>query len=263
MAEAKILANLIQAEFPFVVPEGTEVECLALPDGRSVPVLVHQSARASRYRINVAAGGEVRVIVPKRGSRRRALQFAREHAAWIARQVRRMAHRRPKMPRALGPGDPILFRGEWVPVLLKIEDGAPTISLADQSMAFAEIGSDLASAASQILIGVAERELPPRARELAALHGCALSDVVVRDLKASWGRCQHARRPSTDGARISLNWRLVQAPPTVSDYVILHELMHIREMNHSDRFWKQVAGVCPAYRDAERWLKQFRHRVLG
>jgi len=55
---------------------------------------------------------------------------------------------------------------------------------------------------------------------------------------------------------ISLNWRLVQTPYSVRDYIIYHELMHLREMNHSARFWARVEEVCPSWREAEHWLKQ-------
>jgi predicted metal-dependent hydrolase len=53
-----------------------------------------------------------------------------------------------------------------------------------------------------------------------------------------------------------LNWRLIQTPAFVRDYLILHELMHLRHMNHSARFWQEVERVCPDYKTAERWLKQ-------
>ena len=55
---------------------------------------------------------------------------------------------------------------------------------------------------------------------------------------------------------ISLNWRLVQTPDPVRDYVIQHELMHLREMNHSGRFWARVAEACPGWRDAENWIRR-------
>ena len=57
-----------------------------------------------------------------------------------------------------------------------------------------------------------------------------------------------------DGS-ISLNWRLADMPPDVRDYVLIHELMHIRQQNHSRRFWKLVAAACPAFRECERWLR--------
>ena len=54
---------------------------------------------------------------------------------------------------------------------------------------------------------------------------------------------------------IALNFRLVQMPPAVCDYVLLHELMHLRQQNHSRRYWRLVEAVCPNYREAERWLR--------
>jgi predicted metal-dependent hydrolase len=61
--------------------------------------------------------------------------------------------------------------------------------------------------------------------------------------------------------RISLNWRLIQMPPAVRDYIILHELMHRREMNHSARYWQEVEKVCPDYRENERWIKTHAARL--
>jgi hypothetical protein len=98
---------------------------------------------------------------------------------------------------------------------------------------------------------MAERELPARTRELALLHGIEVRRISVRAQKTRWGSC------SARGT-ISLNWRLMQTPPRVVDYLIIHELMHRREMNHSARYWKLVAGAFPDYRSAEQWLKKSR-----
>ena len=85
--------------------------------------------------------------------------------------------------------------------------------------------------------------------ELAAVTGVKVRRVVVRNQRSRWGSC------SARGT-ISLNWRLVQTPDFVRDYIIYHELMHLREMNHSGRFWARVEAVCPGWRAAERWLEQ-------
>jgi predicted metal-dependent hydrolase len=68
-------------------------------------------------------------------------------------------------------------------------------------------------------------ELPARTWELAALTGMEAKKVTVRNQRTRWGSC-------TSAGAISLNWRLVQAPDAVRDYIILHELTHLREMNH-------------------------------
>jgi predicted metal-dependent hydrolase len=76
--------------------------------------------------------------------------------------------------------------------------------------------------------------------------------VTVRSQRTRWGSC--SRRGT-----ISLNWRLIQTPAFVQDYIHLHELAHLIEMNHSEKFWRQVERLCPDYLAAERWLKQHRN----
>ena len=95
---------------------------------------------------------------------------------------------------------------------------------------------------------LAAKELPPLVVAMAKLHCVPVTRVTVRNQRSRWGSC--SRRGT-----ISLNWRIIQAPDHVRDYLILHELMHLRQMNHSARFWKEVATVCPEYEKAELWLK--------
>lgn len=90
-------------------------------------------------------------------------------------------------------------------------------------------------------------ELPARLRELASAHGITMTRISIRNQRTRWGAC------SSRGT-ITLNWRLVLVPDFVRDYVMIHELMHRRELNHSRRFWKHVAAACPRYREANQWL---------
>jgi predicted metal-dependent hydrolase len=95
----------------------------------------------------------------------------------------------------------------------------------------------------------ARTELPARLLEIAAEQGMAVAGVSIRNQRTRWGSC------GPDG-HISLNWRLVLMPPAVRDYVLIHELMHIRRLDHSQGFWKLVAAACPGYREARQWLRQ-------
>lgn len=90
-------------------------------------------------------------------------------------------------------------------------------------------------------------ELPAELRALAWTHGIHVARVSVRNQRSRWGAC------SAKGV-ITLNWRLLLVPAFVREYVMLHELMHRRELNHSRRFWRLVAAVCPRYQEARRWL---------
>jgi hypothetical protein len=95
----------------------------------------------------------------------------------------------------------------------------------------------------------ARRELPERLLELAARHGLAVSRVSVRNQRSRWGSC------GRDG-HICLNWRLVLMPESVRDYVLVHELMHLRRMDHSPTYWRLVAEAYPDYRSARDWLRR-------
>lgn len=94
----------------------------------------------------------------------------------------------------------------------------------------------------------ARRELPARLLELAAEHGLTVARISIRNQRTRWGSC------GRDG-HISLNWRLILMPPEVRDYVLVHELMHLRRLDHSRAYWRLVAAACPAYREARQWLR--------
>jgi predicted metal-dependent hydrolase len=95
----------------------------------------------------------------------------------------------------------------------------------------------------------AARELPHMLLALARAHHITVTRVSVRDQRSRWGAC------SSNGV-ITLNWRLIRTPEFVREYVMLHELMHRRELNHSRRFWRLVAACCPRHAEARAWLKR-------
>ena len=125
----------------------------------------------------------------------------------------------------------------------------PKVCLAADVFRVANLEGDLRPTLEAHFARRARIELPARTWELAAVTGVDVKLVTVRNQRSRWGSC------SASGT-ISLNWRLVQTPDFVRDYIIYHELMHLREMNHSERFWARVAEVCPGWRDAERWIKR-------
>jgi predicted metal-dependent hydrolase len=102
----------------------------------------------------------------------------------------------------------------------------------------------------------ARRELPPRLLGLAAELGLSVARVSVRNQKWRWGSCSRS-------GHICLNWRLVDMPDWVRDYVMVHELMHLRRMDHSRRFWTLVAAACPDYERARAWLRAHASSARG
>ncbi len=174
-----------------------------------------------------------------------AREFALRNVGWLERQLQRLAAR-PISSIVWNPGTEIYFRGEQV----RIETNSfGTIYFGTEQITADNVVVDLRPVIEKHLRRLALQELPPRVMELAAQHGISVCRVTVRNQKSRWGSC--SRRGT-----ISLNWRLIQSPAFVRDYIILHELAHRRQMNHSDKFWQEVARLCPDYLEAERWLKQ-------
>ena len=169
-------------------------------------------------------------------------------STWLEQQIQKL-ETQPKT-REWKLGTDVYFRGEQV----KIEvETAGQIRFGSELLAVRDVSVDLRPAIQKHLRKLAQKELPARVMELAALHGIEFSRVSVRNQKSRWGSCS---RKGT----ISLNWRLIQTPEFVQDYIILHELAHRRQMNHSDKFWLEVKRLCPDYLVAERWLKT--HRLV-
>ncbi|MBP8296417.1 MAG: M48 family metallopeptidase [Burkholderiales bacterium] len=93
---------------------------------------------------------------------------------------------------------------------------------------------------------------PARVAACCARLGLAAPTVKLSNSRTQWGSCEHHRGRSL----IRLQWRLIQLAPELADYIIAHEVSHLREMNHSPRFWATVAGLYPGYRDAEKRLRE-------
>jgi predicted metal-dependent hydrolase len=215
------------------------------------PALVFvRHRRARRYILRMLPDGTLRVTVPRWGSQRDARRFVEESREWVARQ-RAARQAEAAVVRRWCDGATVLVNGE--PELLRVEpheDGprfwcgktrVPVRGPLDPG--------DLEPHVSHWLRLRARRELPPALLALAGTHGLSVARVSIRDQRSRWGAC--SRRGS-----ITLNWRLVQVPPAVREYVLLHELMHLRELNHSPRFWRLVAAVCPDYVQARHWLRR-------
>lgn len=201
--------------------------------------------RARRYILRVRPGGGLRVTIPRGGSRAEAARFVQKHAAWIQQERARV--RSTGVPVQCGDGGAMLLRGERVSLEVSELQGRRVVRYGERSVRIPAGAVDLRPYIEADLRDVARAELGGRLRELAGVHGLTVAGFTVRNQKSRWGSC------SRDG-RIALNFRLVQMPPHVSDYVLLHELMHLKEQNHSRRFWRLLETACPEFRAAERWL---------
>ena len=215
---------------------------------RQIPLVVIRSHRARRYLLRLRPDGSARLTIPRRGSVIEGWRFAERNTEWLAKQLAKL-QANPIKPRQWVIGTEILFRGELVRLEEGLNGDAGTVQFGSQRVTVPDVKSDLRARVMKHLWKLAAAELPPKVFELAAAHQLSVRRVTVRNQRSRWGSC--SRRGT-----ISLNWKLIQAPPFVRDYIVLHELMHLRQMNHSARFWQEVKAVCPEYKAAEKWLRQ-------
>lgn len=228
------------------VPE-TPPDKVELIDGRAVPMRVVVNARARRIGIRLdLAKREVVAIAPTPGHALRAAKFAQDRAGWIGAQL-------AKLPRRieLTPGESIPFRGEMH--LLARVSGRRTARIPEDAPLRIEAGAPddetFAVRIRRFLVQEARRDLEACVRKHAATLGVTWTRLTVKDTTSRWGSC------SSRGA-LAFSWRVILAPPSVLDYLAAHEVAHLRELNHSHRFWAHVARCFPDFEAAETWLKR-------
>lgn len=206
-------------------------------------------------RIRINGNGSIRVSAPASMSLRRIEQAVKTREAWIRRQSGILKERFE----SFDPARIVLVHGETFTVDIRpSESGRNRVSLsAARKRVLVQCGPPERETASSALSGwlkrKARKELLPLVRQWSEKTGIPFKKLYIRDQTSRWGS-------SSGRGNISLNFRLVMAPPAVQRYLVIHELCHQRNFNHSRDYWTDVARYCPDYLKAEGWLKE--HAVL-
>ena len=214
-------------------------------DGAVYPVELRRHARATRYTLRVqAAQRAVLLTMPPRGSVREAKAFAERNGGWIAARLKRLPQAIP-----FADGLELPLRGVPHRIVHRARARGTAWVEADVTPLLCVAGDreHLARRTRDFLKREAKRELDAASRRYAAQLGVSIRRISIRDQTSRWGSC-------TAGGVLSYSWRLILAPPHVLDYLAAHEVAHLVEMNHSPRFWRVVARVCPEWERAKAWL---------
>jgi len=211
-----------------------------------VPLEFRRSARARRLSLRVdQAKGRVLLTAPASVARRHALDFLVRHEGWLQARIAQLPVALPFADGATVPvlGVPHLIRGDASRLR-----GVP--ARADAIITVPGATEHLARRLTDYLKAEAKREIAARAKEKAAIVGRPVAAVTLRDTRSRWGSCSGA-------GRLAFSWRLILAPEFVLDYVVAHEVAHLREMNHGVRFWRLCATLTDADPKAARaWLRR-------
>lgn len=196
----------------------------------------------------VERDGSLTVRAPKHTTIPEVESFIQQKAAWIIRTRERLKSITEIPKKQFSDGEKYLFLGNEYELKL-VKPQRPALKF--------NHGFYLGRTSQKRGKGVFERWykeqalsiLSERVKSHAEQHGFSPKRVRITSAKTRWGSC------SPDGT-LNFTWRLVMAPLEVIDYVVLHELVHLRAKNHSRKFWKAVEAVCPQYRIHRKWLRE-------
>ena len=216
-------------------------ETVTLSPG-SVEVQWRRSARARRISLRIdPRAGVVVVTLPPRAAQSAGLALLRDNAAWATERLARL------------PGPVLLLDGATVPIdgqphrITHVAGGRGGAWLTADGLMVSGAPEFLSRRVADFLRAEAGRRLGARAVAKGRTAGLSPRRVVVKDTRSRWGSC------TADGV-LMFCWRLVMAPPHVQDYVVAHEVAHLRHMDHGRGFWQLVAQLTPHRRSAVRWL---------
>jgi predicted metal-dependent hydrolase len=223
-------------------------------------VKIRRDDRVKRLSIRVAAGRGAWINIPRGVSDREAEGFLLAKREWLAAHLKKQRAREAMTGTRLGVNAEVKCKFHTLKVLSTTADEPGYQWEGDEVRLYipGQIARELVPPfVERVLVEIYRREcrayLPGKVEELARRHGFAYNRLSFRDNSSNWGSCSGENN-------ISLNVRLMKLPDEIIEYVILHELCHTVEKNHSARFWALVQGVCPGHVQLRGRLKAFSTR---
>ncbi len=223
---------------------------------------IRRTRRARRMTLRISHNGEVSISIPHYATLRQARSFLHDNLPYVRARLKDVEQRRLSVFDVMREVQcPV--QGIWLPVQFR-ETPLPSVEVGSSSVVISYPRQQDTSAHRSealrfwcgLMIHKARTELPERTLELAAIINETVRRITVRDQKSRWGSCSARTRS------INLNWRCVLFPNDVRDYLIYHELAHLRHANHSDAYWRLVEKWYPPYREAERWISTHEQRLM-
>lgn len=233
-------------------------------NGMAMDYELRISARTKHIRCSVTAEGSLVVSVPDHFPLKRLEEVIKGKQDWILNHVQKAKDRSERLP------EREFVSGKILPCLgrnyvLEIEENqSDQISVwLDKTVLRMSVPAFLAGdAGKREIVKILElwyarearKVIPQRVAEINKGFGFAYNRIAIRNQRTRWGSCSQSKN-------LNFNWRLLLAPPEILDYVIVHELAHLQELNHSRHFWRLVESRCSYFREARKWLKENGHAL--
>lgn len=209
----------------------------------SIKVSLRRSNKARNVIIRLNHLREAELVIPSRASLEQAQKFLIQKQAWLFAKIKKFKDQ-PKPTSShipiFGEAHRIHHQHSHNLINVYVESGVIRVSC------YPDLVMDTIT---EFLQKFFLEEVTKLVENLAQRHGFAFNKITIKRSITRWGSC-------SSGKNLSFNWRLVFAPKEIVRYVVVHELCHLKEMNHSSRFWKLVAEIEPDFQSAITWLKQ-------
>jgi len=175
-------------------------------------------------------------------------EIIRQKSSWIVRKFNEMKRRPLLSGHEYAEGEIFHFLGREYPLHI-IPDGNLTIERSDKLYVSSALLPDLKNHIKRWYREEAHKEIPARCMWFSLKTGDIPTTIRITDARKRWGSCTHK-------GGLNFSWRLIQAPPHIVDYVVVHELVHIGQPDHSRKFWNKVQKILPDYEYRRKWLRE-------
>lgn len=208
-------------------------------------IKVVRSERIGKLILRIDAKERIPVLsVPRFCSQKRAVGFVNENMDWILQSLAKL----PQIKK-FADGENISLFGQNVTISHRPHEKGG-VWLEDNVLCVSGEADFLHRRVRDYIRRRAKVEFYNRSQKLAEKIGCKLNEVVIKDTKSRWGSCSSLNN-------INYNWRIALAPDFVIEYLLAHEVSHLKHHNHSDAFWECVAKICPQWSKGNSWLRRY------
>lgn len=217
--------------------------------GRLVSCSVRRSPRAKNISIRVSPDRGLEMVLPSGVKAYNIENCLKSREGWI---IARLDHIEQLREKKANSGQVLFLGREYDLVPVTRHQAAATVKILDDKI-FVTVQDHspetLAEALERWYRAQARKIFEERVRSINKEAGYTVNRIFIRGQKTRWGSCSRL-------GNLNFNWRLIMAPLEVIDYIVIHELSHLREMNHSVNFWRLVEKFCPDYKKYRKWLRE-------
>jgi predicted metal-dependent hydrolase len=213
--------------------------------------LIRSRRRKKTISLHIKEEGRIVLYVPYHTSKGEIEGFIKEKESWIVEKLSEKEKQRREAEKTFLPGETFLYLGESYP--LRIEELNHDKSPLKLSFGNFILKKDHIEQARNLFVHWYKKEarekIGGRIRYFSDKLQLFPKGLKITSARSCWGSCSRE-------SRLSFSWRIIMAPLRVIDYVLIHELVHIKEKNHSKRFWTCLETILPNYREQRLWLKE-------